>query len=557
MEACNQRRSRRFALCGATALALSLAAGAATHAQTLGPLRAVTNGPSPFHGCTADDVKQQELLYGGVVYKRSAVEPYIAFDPLNPLNQIVVTQQDRWSNGGSRGTRAAFSADGGATWTASVPEITLCSGGIYQRASDPWVTVSPNGTVYFGSLVTDESPTPGQFGPGGQVVNISHDGGKTWSEPKTLIRDTDPTILNDKNSITADPNDPTGNTAYAVWDRVGGPVPDIGFDAVRGGAPDGVALAEMRSRMLRDAAAGVGQAPPVFKGPTYFARTRDGGDTWDRAVPIYDPGINAQTINNIIRVTPTIPSLVEDFFVHIPPNGTQIISMIFSTTQGLAWSKPPIVVSDIDPVAVVTPFAHEGVRGSGFIFSVAVDNGTGALYVVWGDGRFSPGANTLQSIAFSQSLDFGFTWSAPIKVNQTPPSSTNPLLNQAFIPAVAVAFDGTITVTYYDFRNDTGGAGVEQTDFFAAFCSPATSDCSNSANWGHEVRITNHSFNMLDAPTTFGPGVSPGHFVGDYTGLISAGRGAWPVFGVATGPNVVNLYTRQIFLPTLSASAAE
>ena len=438
-----------------------------------------------------------------------------------------------------------------------MPEITLCSGGIYQRSSDPWVTVSPNGTVFFGSLVTDESPTPGQFGPGGQVVNVSHDGGKTWSEPKTLIRDTDPTILNDKNSITADPNDPTGNTAYAVWDRVGGPAPDVGFDPVRGGAPDGITLADLRIQMLRAAAAGAGAAPPVFKGPTYFARTRDGGDTWDRAVPIYDPGINAQTINNIIRVTPTIPSLVEDYFAHIHPNGSLFINMIFSTTQGLEWSKTPVVISDIQFVPVVTPFAHAGVRADGYIFSVAVDNGTGALYVVWGDSRFSSGSTPYPTVAFSQSLDFGFTWSTPIKINQTPHNSSNPLLNQAFLGAVAVAFDGTITATYYDFRNDNGGPGVEQTDVFAAFCSPATSDCSNAASWGREVQLTNKSFNMLDAPATFGPGVAPGHFVGDYTGLISAGRGAWPVFGVATGLNVVNLYTRQIFLPTLSASAAE
>ena len=56
-------------------------------------------------------------------------------------------------------------------------------------------------------------------------------------------------------------------------------------------------------------------------------------------------------------------------------------------------------------------------------------------------------------VAFSMSLDGGFTWSAPIKVSQTPANS-NPLRQQAFLPSVAVNDDNVVGVTYYDFRND-------------------------------------------------------------------------------------------------------
>jgi hypothetical protein len=153
--------SARAKLPGIGAIAISalvLTASLPASAQTLGPLIKVTGG-SVFKRCTADKVKQQELIYGGLVYRNIEIEPYVAVNPLNPLNQIVVTQQDRWSNGGSRGTRGALTKDGGKTWTASVPVgVSPCDGGPYRRSSDPWVSVAPNGVVFFSSLVDGASP---------------------------------------------------------------------------------------------------------------------------------------------------------------------------------------------------------------------------------------------------------------------------------------------------------------------------------------------------------------------------------------------------------------
>ena len=117
-----------------------------------------------------------------------------------------------------------------------------------------------------------------------------------------------------------------------------------------------------------------------------------------------------------------------------------------------------------------------------------------------------------------------------------------PCRQQAFIPAVVASGDGsTIVVTYYDFRNDTNmPAGFEGTDYFAIFCSTA-SDCSNPTNWGNEQKLTETSFNILDAP------VAGGHFLGDYMGLTASGSTTvYPVFGVATGKNVTADFTRSI-----------
>ena len=87
---------------------------------------------------------------------------------------------------------------------------------------------------------------------------------------------------------------------------------------------------------------------------------------------------------------------------------------------------------------------------------------------------------------------------------------------QAFTPSVEVANDGTIGVTYYDFRNNTADPSTLPTDYFAVHCHPTTATaCTVALNWGNEVRLTNAPFDMLDAP------FAGGFFTGDYEGLAA------------------------------------
>ena len=71
--------------------------------------------------------------------------------------------------------------------------------------------------------------------------------------------------------------------------------------------------------------------------------------------------------------------------------------------------------------------------------------GNGNLYAVWMDARFDGGLFVVDhdSIAFAQSTDGGATWSAPIKVNQTPTGEPN-FDRQAFTPSVDVDRNGTV-----------------------------------------------------------------------------------------------------------------
>ena len=63
-----------------------------------------------------------------------------------------------------------------------------------------------------------------------------------------------------------------------------------------------------------------------------------------------------------------------------------------------------------------------------------------------------------------------------------------------------VSADGTIAVTYYDFRNNTAAPPL-LTDYFVVHCHPTSpTACLNPANWTERQRLTNASFDMRQAP---------------------------------------------------------
>src|SRR5689334_4109685 len=124
------RRLGSLALAGTAALALS-AAGLArpTAAASVGPLVKVSKS-DPFAKCDPGNPG----VPPGTNYPNAEVEPYVIADPNNPDHLLTGWQQDRWSNGGSRGLVTGVSTNGGKTWKETVPHgVTHCAGGPYNR----------------------------------------------------------------------------------------------------------------------------------------------------------------------------------------------------------------------------------------------------------------------------------------------------------------------------------------------------------------------------------------------------------------------------------------
>jgi hypothetical protein len=477
------------------------------------------SGTSPFAGSNCGLAGQT-----GKNLPNSEVEPFVDINPANGDNIIGAWQQDRWSNGGSRGNAVGASLDNGNSWRiVSRTKNTLCTGGTaangggYERASDPWMTISPNGDAYLMSLSFDDAPdTAFDSNPDAMLVSKSTDGGLTWSDPLTLIRDNNPRRLNDKNSMTVDPND--SSFVYAVWDRL----------------------------------AAIG---PVFRGPTLFTRTTNGGASWEEARVIYNPGVFANTLGNQIAVRPqgeliNIFNLIRN--VRRPGAPIFNVTVMRSEDNGETWSGAIRVARMVNP-GVVDPDDGEPlrpgdpVRTGDIIPDIAVDPNSGQLYAVWQDERFSDSLFRFRrhdSIALSTSTDGGLTWSPAVKVNNTPtniPSGNQ----QAFTPAVDVAQDGTVSVTYYDFRNNTPNANTLPTDYWVVHCHASeTGDCSRGSQYGAEVRLTNAPFNMERAPD------AGGYFLGDYEGLANdvAGEGTefTPLFSRPQGVDRATIFFRRV-----------
>lgn len=480
----------------------ALAGSAVALASTLtaGTPAWVPDHPLGARATCAALVDRQEGL-GSRNYPSAEVEPYVAVDPADPMHLIGSVQQDRWNDGGANGLTNVVSDNGGATWSlaAGQPRFTKCEGaqpgspGYFDRATDPWVSFSADGTVAYSISDSFNTGGPAFGGASSIIISRSTDGGHHWQTPVTARLDASLTVLNDKEAVTGDPL--IANNAYAVWDQLVSPSTHANPSAF--------------AHSL------------AFRGPALFSKTTDKGVTWSEGRVIFDPGQNDQTIGNQIVVPtsgPATGALIDGFSLITNQGGacpftpsrcgkgsTYTASVIRSTDGGATWSRA--IPIDIQQVGSVTIAGHP-VRSSDELPEFAVNPVNGNVYAVWQDSRFTG----TSKIAFSQSSDGGLTWSPVIRIDQSP--GTTP----AFVPQIHVAPDGTIGLLYYDLQNSTPQQpGL--TDAYLAHCHSATRDCTDPANWANgETRLsTSGSFDYLTAP------VAGGLFLGDYSGLTTSG----------------------------------
>jgi hypothetical protein len=459
---------------------------------TPGPLVLISN-PDPLANCPP-----------GHLGADVAAEPYVTVNPTNRQNIVA-----EWIDHGQAGNVAGASFDGGKTWrNVAMPGISQCTGGTAPEGVDPWLSFAPNGDLYSIGIAFGLPAQP-------MLVNKSTDGGLTWSNPVQLNMTGNPARDDDKPSITADPTN--SNFVYATWARY-----TKSFDG--------------------------------NNSETMFARSTDGGHTWQPEQVIHNASGNDFNWGNQIVVLPNgtlIDAFSEGRFTN---NHLGVLTLLRSTDHGQTWSssisaavQEPLVDPNVQPpnALVTDPDTGQAVEAHPMFPSITVDPHSGNLYAVWIDARFSN--FQYNSIALSMSSDGGFTWSNPIQVNQTP-NSVPAIDRQAFNPVVAVAADGTVAVTYYDFRNNTTAPGALTDYWLATAPTPAT----NPSNWS-EVRLTDTSFNLEQAPARINGAFS----LGDYEGLAAVGKDFVAVWGMPDGSstNQESIYFRREFSTAGTATA--
>lgn len=363
-----------------------------------------------------------------------------------------------WCAHGMCGIGSSTTLDGGSTWLTQPLPFNGCGQG-----ADPWVSFGPTG------VVCSLSP-----------FSRSTDGGQSWTSQGIGPG-------GDRPSITCDPFNP--NVVYVAWDS-------------------------LKSMALNNCS-------------IWVQRSVDGGQTWLAPQNIHSASGTDFTIGPQILVCPDGTVLCAFCEGGFQKNQTATFSVMRSLDQGQTWSGPthgpvqmPLMQPKLNPPngLVTDPDTGHTVEAHPMFDSFAVDPNNGNLYAVWLDARFSN--LQINAIAFSMSTNGGATWSAPIQVNQTP---TNlPLLEQqAWNPTVQVAADGTVGVTYYDFRNNTPAAGCP-TDYWMAYWRPGNAPITSAASW-NELRMTDSSFNIELAPSRQLGDYA--YLLGDYEGLASIGNG--------------------------------
>ncbi len=471
-------------LAGAVALVLASNALAVTVVQ-------VSGTTSPYASCTPAPTQP------GRNYLNAEVEPQVAVNPANPSNMVGQWHQDRWSNGGARGIAGAYSNTGGAGWTDVTVPYTSCapSGLPYERGSDPWVSIGPDGTAYSSALSFDGSTNRNAVS-----ATVSIDGGKTWTHEQTIVAYPNGQFSTDKNATTADPIH--AGTAYTVWDTLIAPT-DQPDDRIHAAA---------------------------YTGPAQFSKTTDGGVTWGPVQTIIGSGNRQQTIGNIIVVDSKSDTLYDFTDLIVPPNtpirgvaSNAEVAFVKSTDGGNTWTSPQ-VIAPFNSAGVIDPNTGRRARVGDGLEEVAID-GSGHLYVVWESStNFTKNLNQAvgtfdNEVLFTTSVDGGATWS-------TPRAIVGPSALPIFTPTVAADSKGNIAVTYYDSHSlSSTNTTTWPVDYQVIYSK------DGGASFSAPQQVAG-PFDLMSAP------VARGLFLGDYEGLQSTGIGTYIALFVTTNCNL-------------------
>jgi len=344
----------------------------------------------------------------------SAVNPgevSIAINPKNPDNMIAASFQTGHPPKPRAGSYHYVTSDGGKTWkTVPTPDPKNLVQG------DDVMAFSSDGIAYHVHLSFDgirvARPPRAE---NGMIVNVSKDGGNTWTDGTAAINHINTVIpFEDKPGLVVDNASASrskGNV-YLAWTR---------FDVY-------------------------GSSNPEHHSQIYFTRSTDQGQTFSMPIRISDTGGDCLDGDNTVEgAVPAVGPKGEVYVVWAGPLG---LVMDKSLDGGLTFGKDKVIGN----IPGGWDFSVEGLdRANGMpVTGVDLSNGPnkGTLYVNWIDAR-----NGDEDVFVMASRDGGETWSGPVRVNDDPVRNGKA---QFFTWMAIDPADGSINVIFYDRRDGTG-----------------------------------------------------------------------------------------------------
>jgi len=312
------------------------------------------------------------------------------------------------TNGVSTLSGYARSLDGGHTFTDMGRGPSNEQGWGF---SDPDIGVDSQGNFYFANI---------QFTPSARGQNSfmgiakSIDGGLTFGRP-ILIKGTGPEDVHfqDKELIALDnTNSPFDGNVYMSWTEF---------------SPQG-------SQIL-------------------FVRSMDGGITYSEPLVL-----SKATLGFVQGSMPAVGPNGEVYVVWLAAETSSERALrIRRSDDGGVTFGPEVTIASLRPTADPTASrrcGRQALKGNIRTLelpAIAVDRSDGptkgSVYVVYQSDPDGDGPDT-SDVFFTRSTDGGLRWSAPIRVNDDQTTTDQ------WMPSVAVTYEGTIGVMFYDRRRD-------------------------------------------------------------------------------------------------------
>ncbi|MBZ5687457.1 MAG: glycoside hydrolase [Acidobacteriia bacterium] len=397
------------------------------------------------------------------------------------------------ASGGLSFSGVAHSEDGGKTFT-DLGYLDPGPSAFNFLVGNPAVVCANEQRFYYASMFSTTvqiSPTRLAFKEA-IGINISDDGGRTWSTPIAAVL-RDPVHILERESLAIDPSNPQ---------RLFVTFTDIDFATATAGPCIG------QNQMLIE-----------------MVRSTDGGQSWSKPQAVKRIcGNTGNAVNGSRVAVGPAGEVYVTYLFYDNINGREVIQVRRSDNHGVTFRK------EVDVTTVVPAGADSMLQGlflSNEYPSLAVDlskgESRGSLYLAWTDGRnhsqldlFSAsGAYNFGDVLLARSDDQGQHWSTPVGVSP----AANGANRDQFLPWVAVDFTGEVAVCYSDRRNDPQNNAIDH------YCSVSKDRGSTfqdlrltDSNWS-----TGHSNDMVLQPyymETY-DGVSP-DWTGHNGGFFSA-----------------------------------
>jgi hypothetical protein len=467
-------------------------------------------------------------------------ENTIAVNPNNPKNIVAGTNDYRIFN--SREQRndssgwAYTSFDGGKTWTnVQLPHLTFQTGGTgpfayMDSAGDPVIAFGPHNTVYYGNIVFSRgTPTaPGTEAGNGIALNVSHDGGLHWDEPKLIQVDgvdaagnpTASQTFNDKIWLAADKSN---GRVYVTWTRFA----------------DNADGSYLESPIVVSASKDYGRTFSPYR------RVDASLDGFSGGLTPYSQGSNPQVGNDgtlyIAYEGEECATVACDQF----GSGDRDVTVVATSRDHGRHFTKSIVDTNYD-FPFSEPLGTETLTGENFRINsypqLAYDPVRDFLAVTWNDdrhGQYDPvtsesiRSNGDNIVSLSRN---GRAWSAPQTVGTA----------QDEVFGAVAAYDGVVAVTSYTRHYDPAGINLD-------YAYWSSLDLRRGPRLNIHRLTTESSNPQIQFVGTDDEGNEvQGTFIGDYTGVVLGSdlrlHPAWTDFRGRPGTTAPNqdAYTRSI-----------